>query len=185
MIPLEICSTQGSKATKRGGLAARPAVEGLEERSLLSAAHDLAVPKHVAVPVPVDKPVSGYQQEDPPGQCRSCPTLFSSGSDKNGPPPPLYSDSNLVDPWDINFPTGRPGIVPPPEVWVADQGTGVATMYEISHGRHRITKSPLTVTIPTVTAPAHGPAQPAWSRIRPMSSRSQGPVVPRSRHLHL
>ena len=35
---------------KRQSRARRPAVEGLEERALLSAAHDLAVHKHFAVP---------------------------------------------------------------------------------------------------------------------------------------
>ena len=35
---------------KRQSRKRRPAVEGLEERALLSAAHDLAVHKHFAVP---------------------------------------------------------------------------------------------------------------------------------------
>ena len=35
---------------KRRSRERRPAVEGLEERALLSAAHDLAVHKHFAVP---------------------------------------------------------------------------------------------------------------------------------------
>jgi hypothetical protein len=35
---------------KRPARKRRPAVEGLEERALLSAAHDLAVHKHVAFP---------------------------------------------------------------------------------------------------------------------------------------
>ncbi len=48
---------------KRRSRERRPAVEGLEERALLSAAHDLAVHKHFAVPD--DKPVSGYQHNQP------------------------------------------------------------------------------------------------------------------------
>ena len=37
-------------------------------------------------------------------------------------------------------------------MWVADQGTGVATMYQISPNGSTVTKSPLTVTIPTVAS---------------------------------
>jgi uncharacterized protein (TIGR03118 family) len=124
---------------KRPSRERRPAVEGLEERALLSAAHDLAVHKHFAVPPqPAHKhfgvppqPVSGFKQtnlvSDIPGKAQ------------------LY-DPSLVNPWDINFPQ-LPGIDPP--VWVADQGTGVATMYQITNHGSTVTKSSLTVTIPT------------------------------------
>ena len=57
------------------------------------------------------------------------------------------TDPSLVDPWDINFPQDKHN---DPLVWVADQGTGVATMYNISTDGSTVTKSPLTVTIPTV-----------------------------------
>ena len=43
---------------KRQSRKRRPAVEGLEERALLSAAHDLAVHKHFAVPD--DNTVNNY-----------------------------------------------------------------------------------------------------------------------------
>ena len=43
---------------KRRSRERRPAVEGLEERALLSAAHDLAVHKHFAVPD--DKTANDY-----------------------------------------------------------------------------------------------------------------------------
>jgi uncharacterized protein (TIGR03118 family) len=121
---------------KRRSRARRPAVEGLEERALLSAAHDLAVHKHPAVPVhkhpgvPIHLAASGYTVtplvSDIPGMAQ------------------IY-DPSLVNPWDINFPQ-PPGINPP--VWVSDQGTGVATMYQISQDGSTVTKSDLTVTIP-------------------------------------
>ena len=60
----------------------------------------------------------------------------------------LITDPNLVNPWDVNFPQ-LPGINPP--VVVADQGSGVATAYQISSdGSTVIDRSGLTVTIPTV-----------------------------------
>ena len=142
---------------KRRSLSRRPAVEALEGRALLSAAHDLAVPKHVAVPVPVDKHVAVPVKKIGHKTKLSIVPYFYYPlvSDKNGPPPPLYVDSNLVDPWGINFPQ-QPGIVPPPEVWVADQGKGVVTMYAITTDGTWITNSPLTVTIPT-----HGSSTPS------------------------
>ena len=59
----------------------------------------------------------------------------------------LITDPRLVNPWDINFPQ-LPGINPP--VVVADQGTGVATMYQISSDGSTVIEVELTVTIPTV-----------------------------------
>ena len=47
----------------------------------------------------------------------------------NVPGMALITDPNLVNPWDVNFPQ-LPGINPP--VFVADQGAGVATSYQIS-----------------------------------------------------
>ncbi|MFI5457672.1 MAG: TIGR03118 family protein [Isosphaerales bacterium] len=116
---------------KRRSRARRPAVEGLEERALLSAAHDLAVHKHFAVPDP--KPVSGYQQTN----------LVSDIPKEKA----QITDPSLVNPWEINFPQDQHD---DPYVWVADQGAGVATMYKISSDGSTVTKSPLTVTIPTV-----------------------------------
>ena len=142
---------------KRPSRKRRPIVEGLEERALLSAAHDLAVHKHFAVPVPVDEHVAvPVKRIGHKTNLSIVPYFyFPLVSDKNGPPPPLYSDSNLVDPWGINFPQ-QPGIVPPPEVWVADQGKGVVTMYAITTDGTLITESPLTVMIPT-----HGSSTPS------------------------
>ncbi len=49
---------------KRRSRERRPAVEGLEERALLSAAHDLAVHKHFAVP---DAQARQRLQDNQPG----------------------------------------------------------------------------------------------------------------------
>ncbi len=97
---------------KRPSRKRRPAVEGLEERALLS-----AVPNsYVATPLVSD--IHHYGLYDP----------------------------RLVNPWDINFPQ-HPGTYPPE--LVADQATGVVTMYQVSTRGRRIKKSPLTVKIPT------------------------------------
>ncbi len=125
---------------KRRSRERRPAVEGLEERALLSAAHDLAVHKHFAVPdhrakhsaVPVHMPVSGYKitplVSDIPGKAQ-------------------ITDPSLVNPWETNFPQDKHN---DPYVWVSDQGTGVATMYKISKNGSTVEQSRLTVYIPTV-----------------------------------
>src|SRR5271165_930825 len=94
---------------KRRSRERRPIVEGLEERALLSAAHDLAVRKHFAVPD--HKPVSGYLQTN----------LVSDIPKEN----PQIIDPSLVNPWDINFPQDpKKAIGKDPYVWVSDQGTG-------------------------------------------------------------
>src|SRR5271157_5819221 len=77
---------------KRRSRERRPAVEGLEERALLSAAHDLAVHKHFAVPDA--KPVSGYH----------ITYLVSNVHNKFGQPQPQLIDPSLVNPWEINWP---------------------------------------------------------------------------------
>jgi uncharacterized protein (TIGR03118 family) len=115
---------------KRQSRKRRPAVEGLEERALLSAAHDLAVHKHRAVP------------DDNTGNDYRAYALVS-----NAYVNAVKIDPRLVDPWDINFPQ-KSGTYPP--IFVADQGTGVVTMYQIRGKGKTVTKSPLTVKIPTV-----------------------------------
>ena len=115
---------------KRQSRKRRPAVERLEERALLSAAHDLAVHKHVAVPD--SKPVS-FQQIN----------LVSDVTKEKA----QITDPSLVDPWEINFPQDKHN---DPYVWVSDQGTGVATMYKISNNGSTVTESDLTVLIPTL-----------------------------------
>ncbi len=115
---------------KRPSRKRRPAVEGLEERALLSAAHDLAVHKHRAVPD--GNTVENYYVHN-----------LVSNAYVNA----AKIDPRLVDPWDINFPQ-KSGTYPP--IFVADQGTGVVTMYQISGKGKTVTKSPLTVKIPTV-----------------------------------
>ncbi len=125
---------------KRPSRKRRPAVEGLEERALLSAAHDLAVHKHVAVP---DKTVNKAKLSIVPY------FGYSLVSSTPAFTPAVTYDQSLLDPWGINFPQ-QSGIEPPPEVWVADQGMGVVTMYAINMDGTTISKSVLTVKIPTV-----------------------------------
>lgn len=69
---------------KRRSISRRPAVEGLEDRALLSAAHDVTGHAHVAA----KKPESGYQQTN-------------LVSDIGGVA--QITDSNLVNPWGIAF----------------------------------------------------------------------------------
>ena len=59
----------------------------------------------------------------------------------------LITDPDLVNPWDVNFPQ-LPGTNPP--VVVADQGSGVATSYQISPDGTTVTESSPPVTIPKV-----------------------------------
>jgi uncharacterized protein (TIGR03118 family) len=59
----------------------------------------------------------------------------------------LITDPELLNPWDVNFPQ-LPGINPP--VVVADQGSGVATSYQISPDGSTVTESSPPVTIPKV-----------------------------------
>jgi len=113
---------------KRRSRERRPAVEGLEDRALLSAAHDLAVHEHFAVLA--KKTVRGYQQTN-------------LVSDIAGLAP--VTDPNLVDPWGIAFNSTGSGS----PVWVSDQGTGKATIYTVSQS-DTATKASLTVTVPTV-----------------------------------
>ena len=121
---------------KRRSRERRPAVEGLEDRALLSAAHDLAVHEHFAARI--KKPVSGYQQTNLVSDIAGVAQV---------------TDSSLVDPWGIAFSstgTGSP-------VWVSDQGTGKATIYTVTqsdtatkvvldgddpHGRPELTDRP-------------------------------------------
>ena len=122
---------------KRQSRERRPGVESLEERALMSAAHDLAVHKHFAVPDV--NTVSGYH----------ITYLVSNSPSRFGQPQPQLIDPSLVNPWEINWPQDTHNDLP---VWVADQGAGVATMYSISSDGSTVIKSPLTVTIPTVAA---------------------------------
>jgi hypothetical protein len=78
---------------KRQSRERRPAVEGLEERALLSAAHDLAFHKHFAVP-----------DHNTANDYGATPLV----SDTFTPATLELTDPSLVDPWDINFPQ-RPG----------------------------------------------------------------------------
>ena len=94
---------------KRRSRERRPAVEGLEERALLSASHALAVHE--------DYSDLGYILH------ANQPGVEHPGMK------PLITDRSLVNPWDVNFPQ-QPRTNPP--VIVADQGSGVATSYQIS-----------------------------------------------------
>ncbi len=114
---------------RRGSCKRRPMLEGLEDRALLSAAHE-----HIA---DVKKAVAGYQQTNLVSDIAGVAQL---------------TDSSLVNPWGIAFSstgTGSP-------VWVSDQGKGVATIYTVSLSG-TVTKSPLTVTIPSVGSSSGSP----------------------------
>ncbi len=113
---------------KRPSCKRRPAVEGLEERALLSTAHDLAIHKHVAVP---DNTANDF---------KVTPLVTNIPYQLQG----IY-DPSLVNPWDINFQQDKHN---DPFVWVSDQAMGVATMYNISSDGSTVEKSPVTVTIP-------------------------------------
>jgi uncharacterized protein (TIGR03118 family) len=116
---------------KRPSRKRRPAVEALEERALLSAAHDHAAHKHVAVPD--NNPASDF---------------VVTGLVINIRKQQLHelSDKSLVNPWDINFQQDKHN---DPFVWVSDQGAGVATMYNIKMDGKTAVKSRVTVKIPT------------------------------------
>jgi uncharacterized protein (TIGR03118 family) len=114
-------------AHKRRSRDRRPAVEGLEVRALMSAAHDLTGHEHLAIAAKTPKTVSGYQQTN----------LVSDIAGKA-----QVTDSNLVNPWGISFSSASP-------IWVSDQGTGKSTLYGVSPS-NTATKVALTVTIPTI-----------------------------------
>jgi uncharacterized protein (TIGR03118 family) len=123
-----------NRGHKRRSNQNRPVVEGLENRALLSAAHELIVHEHFAARG--KKPVSGYQQ-------------INLVSDLGGVA--QITDSNLVNPWGISFSTTGAGS----PVWVSNQRTGTSTIYTISQS-NTLTKSTLTVTIPAVMAGSTG-----------------------------
>jgi uncharacterized protein (TIGR03118 family) len=113
---------------KRQSRKRRPAVEGLEARALLSTVHHLAVHKHFAVTV--DNNANAYV---------TTPLVSNIGGTAQMP------DMKLVEPQEINF---RQDQHNNPLVWVADEGTGVATMYNISANGSTVVKSHLRVKIP-------------------------------------
>jgi uncharacterized protein (TIGR03118 family) len=67
----------------------------------------------------------------------------------------LITDRNLVNPWDVNFPQDNHN---DPPVVVADQGTGVATSYQISPDGSMVMELEPN---PTVTIPTVGPSKPS------------------------
>ncbi len=111
---------------KRRSRKRRPAVEGLEQRALLSAAHDLAV----------------HEDYSDVGDLYRQTNLVSNISGYAE-----YFDPRLVNPWDVNFPQ-LPHKYPP--VIVADQGKGVATSYWIKQESSNVIVSNKKVKIHTV-----------------------------------
>jgi uncharacterized protein (TIGR03118 family) len=67
-----------------------------------------------------------------------------------------HFDPNLVNPWGVAFPPTGP-------FWVADNGTGMATVYD-GHGRPFPMHDPIVVSIP---APLGGPAAPTGTVFNP------------------
>jgi uncharacterized protein (TIGR03118 family) len=115
---------------KRQSRDRRPAVEGLEDRALMSAAHDLTGHEHLAIAAKTPKTVSGYQQTNLVSDIAGVAQV---------------TDSTLVNPWGISFNSTGKGT----PIWVSDQGTGKATLYGVTPS-NIATKVSLTVTIPTV-----------------------------------
>jgi uncharacterized protein (TIGR03118 family) len=114
---------------KRPSRERRPAVEGLEDRALLSAAHDLTV--HHDFAIRAKKAVSGYQQANLTSDIAGVAQI---------------TDSSLINPWGLAFSSTSPA-------WVSDQASGTATIYTVSLSG-TVTKAGLTVTIPKVGADA-------------------------------
>jgi uncharacterized protein (TIGR03118 family) len=113
---------------KRRSRERRPAVEGLEDRALMSAVHDLNI--HEIFAARAKKPISGYQQTNLVSDIAGVAQV---------------TDSDLVNPWGIAFKSSGTGS----PVWVSDQGTGKSTLYTVTQS-DTATKSGLTVTVPTV-----------------------------------
>ena len=116
----------------------RPALERLEERTLLSAAPALAY-----VQTNLVSNIQGMAQ---------------------------ITDPKLVNPWDINFPQQN-GLNPP--IVVADQGTGVATSYQISTDGSTVSEAGSPVMIPTV-----GSSEPSGPTGVVQNTDSQGFFIP-------
>jgi uncharacterized protein (TIGR03118 family) len=113
----------------------RPAVEGLEERALLSAGLHQSGRAHDDI-ASAKKANIGYQQTN----------LVSNLSSEDA----QVVDSNLVNPWGLAFSAKSP-------FWISDQGTGVSTLYSVS-ASDTATKVSLTVTVPTtVTGSSSSP----------------------------
>jgi uncharacterized protein (TIGR03118 family) len=113
---------------KRRSRDRRPVVEGLEDRALLSAAHDLTVHGHIDAQR-AKKTVSGYQQTNLVSDIAGMAQI---------------TDSALVNPWGLAFSSKTPA-------WVSNQGTGTATIYTVTPSG-AVTKSPLTVAVPKVSS---------------------------------
>jgi uncharacterized protein (TIGR03118 family) len=125
-----------NRSHKRRSRTRRPAVEGLEGRALMSAAHDPIVHAHFAArPIKV---ISGYQQTNLVSDIAGVAQV---------------TDSDLVNPWGISFSSTGAGS----PVWVSDQATGKATIYTVTQN-DTATKASLTVSVPT--AGSSSPAGP-------------------------
>jgi uncharacterized protein (TIGR03118 family) len=127
----DLQDTMLNRSLKRRSRERRPAVEGLEDRALMSAAHDLPSHEHLAIAAKKPKTVSGYQQTNLVSDIAGVAQV---------------TDPNLVNPWGISFSSAAPAGTP---IWVSDQGTGKATLYAVSPS-DTATITPLVVTIPTV-----------------------------------
>jgi uncharacterized protein (TIGR03118 family) len=120
-----------NRSHKRRSRDRRLAVEGLEDRALMSAAHDLTAHEHLAIAAKKAKTVSGYQQTNLVSDIAGMAQV---------------TDSNLVNPWGISFRSAPPAGSP---IWVSDQGTGKSTLYAVSPS-DTATINSLVVTLPTV-----------------------------------
>jgi uncharacterized protein (TIGR03118 family) len=115
---------QGGKT--RRPRARRPALEGLEERALLSAAPHWGVHGHEAVRH--RERASGYQQTN------LVSDLSSQGAQ--------VVDTNLKNPWGVAFSAKGP-------LWVVNAGSSTATVYSVNPRTGGVTESSLVVTLPS------------------------------------
>jgi uncharacterized protein (TIGR03118 family) len=116
---------------KRRSRERRPVVEGLENRALMSAVHDLTVHEHAAARA--RRAVSGYQQTN-------------LVSDLAGVA--QFTDSNLKNPWGMAF-SATTATKPGSPFWISNQMTGTTTLYTVNQSNTVTQGSLKTVTIPT------------------------------------
>jgi uncharacterized protein (TIGR03118 family) len=119
----------------------RPAVEGLEERALLSAAPHLDVHHHADARK--SKTVSAYQQTN----------LVSNL------PGSQLTDSNVVNPWGMALSATSP-------FWISDEGSGDATIYQVDPSTGAVTKLGLVVKIPSPTSGSGHPTGQVFNSSR-------------------
>src|SRR5579864_4318576 len=145
---LQLLGRTKSRAHK--GRARRPAVEGLEQRSLLSAVHHahhamIHVSNHLAGKSSSEQHAR-VSISDHHGEKANSFQQTNLVSDQAGVA--QIQDTNLVNSWGVAFSSTSP-------FWVSDNMTGVSTLYRVAKdpmtNQDTVTKVPLTVSIPLPT----------------------------------